>query len=157
MLEKILVCLDGSAAAERILPYVGDELLRVHSKVVLLRIAAPPETLVALNMPGSPGVPVRTESGIRRIETEEKEASDYLERMAKPLRAKGLNIENAVLLGEAGATIISYAQENKCTLIAMSTHGHGGLRRLAMGSTADFVLHHSPVPVLIVTAETKAP
>jgi len=43
---------------------------------------------------------------------------------------------------------VKYAQENECTLIAIATHGHGGFRRFALGSTADYVVHHSAIPVL---------
>ena len=51
---------------------------------------------------------------------------------------------------QPGETIVNYAQENECTLIAIATHGHGGFRRFALGSTADYVVHHSSIPVLTV-------
>ena len=150
MFEKILVCLDGSGAAERILSYITDDALRFHSKVILLRVVSPPETIIPVNIPGSPGVPVSTKGAIRHTIAEENEAETYLKRIAEPLRAKGLNVECVVLPGLAGETIMNYAQENDCKLITISTHGHGGLRRLALGSTADFVVHRSPLPVLTV-------
>ena len=46
--------------------------------------------------------------------------------------------------------IIKAAQDTEANLIAMSTHGASGLKRWAMGSVADKVLHHSEIPVLIV-------
>lgn len=150
MFEKILVCLDGSGAAERILSYITDDALRLHSKVILLRVVSPPETIIPVNIPGSPGIPVSTKGAIRQTITEENEAETYLKRIAEPLRGKGLNLECVVLPGFAGEAIMNYAQENDCKLIAISTHGHGGLRRLALGSTADFVVHRSPLPVLTV-------
>jgi nucleotide-binding universal stress UspA family protein len=61
-----------------------------------------------------------------------------------------LEVDYVVLSGNSGETIVNYAQENGCTLIAISTHGHGGFRRFALGSTADFVVHHSAIPVLTV-------
>jgi len=63
---------------------------------------------------------------------------------------RGLEVDYVVLSGTSGETIVSYAQENDCTLIAIATHGHGGFRRFALGSTADFVVHHSLIPVLTV-------
>ena len=87
---------------------------------------------------------------MKRTFTEEQTADDYLSGQAKSLAAKGLDVDYVVLSGSPGETIVNYAQENDCTLIAIATHGHGGFRRFALGSTADHVVHHSAVPVLTV-------
>lgn len=152
MFEKILVCLDGSASAERVLAYITDDALRFRSKVILLRVISPPETTIPINLPGSPGIPVSTEAAVRRTKAEETEAEDYLKRVAEPLLNRELDIEYIVLPGMAGATITGYATENDCKLIAIGTHGHGGLRRFALGSTADYVINHAALPVLTVRA-----
>jgi hypothetical protein len=47
------------------------------------------------------------------------------------------------------ATVLDTARECEAGLIAMATHGRGGLTRLILGSTANEVLIHSPVPVLL--------
>jgi nucleotide-binding universal stress UspA family protein len=73
-----------------------------------------------------------------------------LKAQVKALKAQGLDVDYVVLSGTSGATIVNYAQENDCTLIAIATHGHSGFRRFALGSTADFVVHHSSIPVLTV-------
>jgi len=46
-------------------------------------------------------------------------------------------------------SILTMAHDLGADLIAMSTHGRGGLRRVALGSIADHVLRRSPVPVLL--------
>jgi nucleotide-binding universal stress UspA family protein len=46
--------------------------------------------------------------------------------------------------------IVETAQARNCDLIAMSSHGRRGLRRLILGSVTSEVLANSPVPVLIV-------
>jgi nucleotide-binding universal stress UspA family protein len=150
MFESIVVCLDGSSAAEAILPYVTDEALAHHSRVVLLRVISLPEITIPIGIPGEPGIPMATEGAARRTRNEESEADAYLKGMAKPMRAKGLKVECVVVPGLAGEAIIDYARENNVKLIAIATHGHGGVRRFILGSTADYVLHNSPVPVLIV-------
>jgi nucleotide-binding universal stress UspA family protein len=78
--------------------------------------------------------------------------SDYLNRAGEPLRKKGLKVSTVVAMGNAADEIIKAAEENKVDLVAMSTHGRSGLRRLAFGSITDKVLRHSPVPVLTVRA-----
>ncbi len=56
--------------------------------------------------------------------------------------------------GAAGA-IIEHAKKLSADLIVMGTHGRRGLRRLTLGSDAELVLRSSPVPVLMVRAETQ--
>ncbi len=153
MFKRILVCLDGSSTAEGILPYVIDEALCHRSQVVLLRVVSLPEITIPISIPGEPGVPMSTEGAVRRTRNEQSAADDYLRRVAEPMRENGLDVECVVLPGVAGETIINYAGENGIELIAIASHGHGGVRRLVLGSTADFVLHHSSLPVLIIRPE----
>jgi len=148
--EKILLCLDGSAAAEKTLPFITHEAVHFRSRLILLRVVALPEVLVPANIPGSPGLPLRTQGAIRRATEEENEANRYLEGIAASLKEKGLKAETVVLPGTAGDTILKYAQENGCTLIVIGAHGHGGFRRFALGSTADYVVHRSEIPVLTI-------
>ena len=150
MLEKILVCLDGSTPAERILPYIIRETAAQHGKMILLTVIDLPETIIPINIPGSPAVTVSTQGAVKRIFTEENSANDYLKGQAKSLGEQGLDVDYVVISGSPGETIVNYAQENECTLIAIATHGHGGFRRFALGSTADYVVHHSSIPVLTV-------
>lgn len=58
--------------------------------------------------------------------------------------------------GQAADAIVEVAKTWPADLIVMGTHGRRGLRRLALGSDAEFVLRRSSVPVLLVrsTAET---
>jgi len=150
MLEKILVCLDGSTPAERILPYITGETIAQHGKMILLTVIDLPETILPFNIPGSPAIPVSTRGAVKRTFTEENTADDYLKGQANSLKAQGLDVDYVVVSGTPGETIVNYAQENECTLIAIATHGHGGFRRFALGSTADYVVHHSSLPVLTV-------
>ncbi len=46
--------------------------------------------------------------------------------------------------------IIDYAAEKNCEVIVMSTHGRGGIIRLALGSTSDAVVRAADRPVLLV-------
>ena len=66
------------------------------------------------------------------------------------LRAAGLTVQTAVRTGDASPEIVAGAREEQADLIAMTTHGRGGLRRLLSGSTADGVLRHASVPVFLL-------
>jgi nucleotide-binding universal stress UspA family protein len=45
--------------------------------------------------------------------------------------------------------ILNAAQTEKSNLIALATHGYGGFRRLVLGSVADKIVRHAPLPVLV--------
>jgi nucleotide-binding universal stress UspA family protein len=60
-------------------------------------------------------------------------------------------------VGTAAAVIATTAEQSPDTLIAMATHGHTGLRRWALGSTADTLLHTTSIPLFLVRGDRSAP
>lgn len=52
--------------------------------------------------------------------------------------------------GQAGAAIVQQAKYWRADLIVMGTHGRRGVRRLMIGSDAEYVLRRAPVPVLLI-------
>jgi universal stress protein A len=52
--------------------------------------------------------------------------------------------------GSAGEVICWYAEDQKCDLIVMGTHGRTGLMHLILGSVAEHVLRHARCPVQVV-------
>jgi nucleotide-binding universal stress UspA family protein len=150
MLEKILVCLDGSKEAEQILPYITGDTKFSNSELILFRVISLPDVTIPVSVPGEPGMPLSTGAIWKQIQTRQDEAMFYLQNIAASLRNMGLNIDYAIMPGTAGDTIVHYALQNGITLIAIATHGHGVARRFFVGSTADFVARHSPIPVLLI-------
>lgn len=149
MFEKVLVCLDGSTLAEQILPYIAAES-DCLGKVIILKVLAMPEISLPLGVPGEPGLPVHTQAMVERFSRESAEMPAYLEAKAQPLREKGLDVECVTLQGMPSEAIVAYARDNDISLIAIATHGHSGLRQVTLGSTAEYVLRHSGLPVLLV-------
>ena len=148
MFEKILVCLDGSKLAEQILPYAVEQAKRFNSKIVLLQAYLVPSTELAAATQGSPAAaPQVLQQEEQRLQ---KEATDYLEEVAEPLRENGLDVACVVLNGIAGDVIVGYAQNEPVDLIALATHGHSGLGRIVFGSVADHVLRESGLPILVI-------
>lgn len=143
MYERLLVCLDGSDFAEQIMPYLIDLASHLGSRMVLLRVVTETPIVSA----GDPRVVVESLDIVSRAK---HEAETYLEGIAAPLRGRGLGVECTVLEGPAGETIVQYSEKSQMGLVALSTHGRGGLGRAVFGSVADYVLRHSTVPVLSV-------
>ncbi len=55
--------------------------------------------------------------------------------------------------GRSGEYVIQAAKDWQADLIVCGTHGRRGLRRIVMGSDAEFIVRRSPVPILLVRAE----
>jgi nucleotide-binding universal stress UspA family protein len=60
------------------------------------------------------------------------------------------DIRHFTLVGTPQKEIINKAIEWNADLIVMGTHGRTGLEHLLMGSVAEYIIRHSPIPVLVV-------
>lgn len=52
--------------------------------------------------------------------------------------------------GVPAEIIVQTAEKQNCDLVVMGTHGHGAIADVLIGSTARWVIKHSPVPVLVI-------
>jgi nucleotide-binding universal stress UspA family protein len=59
-------------------------------------------------------------------------------------------VEHLLEEGDPATAILQVAQERRCELIVMGTHGRTGLPRLLMGSVAEQIVRKAPCPVLTV-------
>lgn len=62
-----------------------------------------------------------------------------------------------IRLGKPFQEIVASAKELQADLIVIATHGHGGFKRLALGSAAEKTVRHAPCPVLVVREATRGP
>jgi nucleotide-binding universal stress UspA family protein len=74
---------------------------------------------------------------------------------AAQVEKAGVKCETVVV--DVGVTpvcdaIVEQVDRLRCGLIVMGTHGRRGLKRLTLGSDAELVVRHAPVPVLLVKA-----
>jgi nucleotide-binding universal stress UspA family protein len=158
MYTRILVTHDGSELASAAFPHAAYLARALGLPVVLLRVTdSATETLARMSSGWVP--PNRTTAEIAATEAERLRtaAVDALDRLSDDMRASGVervNIEVAV--GEAGPAIVDAVKRLRCDLIVTSTRGRSGLGRALLGSVADYVVRHSPVPVLIVRAADGA-
>jgi nucleotide-binding universal stress UspA family protein len=89
---------------------------------------------------------------VEDVEARRTEAEEYLAPIAAKLRNKAVRVEGRVRRGHPADEIVAAARETGADLIAMSTHGRGGLGRLVFGSVAQAVLRHVDTPVLLMRA-----
>ena len=136
MFKKILVPLDGSKLAEKILPRVERLVRDSQGEVHLLRVVV------------SYQIDPREEKKER--DRLMQEAWDYLEKIVSRLRKKRVKAFAVVAYGKDAVQICDFARKNRFDLIAMATHGRSGISRWALGSVADKVLSCSAVPVMLI-------
>jgi nucleotide-binding universal stress UspA family protein len=141
---SVLIPLDGSDASEKLLelarPFTADA---ERPRFILLR-AVPPFV-----PGGSPYLPHVVREGHEQEQVKEA-ARGYLERVAARLAESGVELElEVVTAGQPAVGVLRTAEELGVDMIAMSTHGRGGVARLLLGSVADKVARGTPVPVLL--------
>jgi nucleotide-binding universal stress UspA family protein len=71
--------------------------------------------------------------------------------------APTLLIQPVASVRQAVRTIVDYAKKEKAELIAVNTHGKHGLKKFFIGSFSETLIAYSPVPVLTLNPNTKAP
>lgn len=163
--RTIVVPLDGSELAESVLPHVdilagqrGPEPL----EVVLLNVSEPAVAMTYY----SPSARLETPDGARHVMPREYQrellyrqklvAKRYLEGVAQRLRLLYRDVRTEVLEGDPSKEIIEYVEKLPFSVIVMSTHARGGLRRWAYGSVAAKLLQKVPVPIVLVRPQEQA-
>lgn len=146
MYRRALVPLDGSMIAEAIVPFILEIAGPLDMEVALLRVVVPAPPLV---IEGS------THAVVEDVKKLRADAEEYLASIAAALRARGVRVTTSVRMGGAVDEILAGARESEADLIAMTTHGRGGLGRLLFGSIAEAVLRQAEIPVFLMR-QTKA-
>ncbi len=151
MFERVLVPLDGSKVGEAALPVISQLVDKLapgtNMEIILIGVITLLRHWVVV---GEASAPVSyTDDELKLIKDRVEE---YLQKTGESLKSKGISVRVIVSTGNAADEILSAADDVKADLIAMSTHGRSGVRRLAFGSITDKVLHRSHIPVLTVRA-----
>jgi nucleotide-binding universal stress UspA family protein len=145
--EKVLVPLDGSAFAEhalsRSLVALGENLALHLIRVVEIPVFRGGSAL-------EPGMSYEYGLIADYLETTRDEAQAYLFEQREALTAAGHSVTTEVCEGRVADEILREAREQAVHVIAMATHGRGGLSRLVFGSVAERVLSEAEVPLLLV-------
>ena len=149
--KRILAPLDGSALAEQVLPLAIELASRARAELMLLHVAAPLIDYVPGLSPFSRPIP----TSIAFPELLCEQAQQQLAATINRLGTHDVVITPVVLFGYPAEAIVDAAIDYQTDLIVMATHGYSGLRRWALGSVADKVLHASPVPLLLVRAQPR--
>ncbi len=143
MFKHILVPLDGSELAERVLQPAVELAAALSAKLTLLRVS-PQLTLLTADPQ------VYTE--MSRMGEDRVHA--YLRDMRSTL-PDDMHINLVCEYGSAADDIVQYAEAHAVDLIMMSSHGRSGLSRWVYGSVSEKVLHQSPCAIVIMRSKAE--
>ena len=136
-LKNILYTTDFSPSAEAAAPYAWELAKRYGAKVMALHVRpveangmVPPEAWAAVH-----------EANVLQANQQ-----------AGHLKSLFRGVENEVEVTEGAVwdVISKTIEEKEVDLLVTGTHGREGLGKMVMGSHAENILRHSPVPVLVV-------
>ncbi len=144
MYKKILVPIDGSETAERGLQeairFATDQNAQIQIvHVVDEFVMVSPYSVVAENV----------------IESLCTAGKSVLANAREIAQAAGVSADSRLIEAfgsAAGEHIVKAAKDWAADVIVCGTHGRRGLRRIVLGSDAEYLVRHAPVPILLVRA-----
>lgn len=140
---RLLVPLDGSSLSELIIPPAVAMAHLLGAELSLVQLVTPVEMMTAF----PPGM---TEYDASLTTLKEQQAKDYLDSLAATLRSDGLVVTTASgITASPAAGILDLARDPAIGMVALATHGRGGVRRAFLGSVADKIIRAADRPVLV--------
>jgi nucleotide-binding universal stress UspA family protein len=146
MFHNILVAVDDSPDADRALTQAIDLAESEHARLTLMTaVVEPPATAYLM---------VGEETG-KLIENARVQADATLRRARDRIPAD-LPVTTVLTDQPVRTAIVHQIKHGRHDLVVMGSRGRGTVRAALLGSVSHYVLHHSPVPVLIVHAEMES-
>ena len=138
--RRILVPLDFSLTSLRALKFAVPLAKESSARLVLLNVVEP--NPYPTGMEGA--ILVTPDASL------EQNAKKELPQVARRFVPKSIRVTSLVARGRAADVIVETSEKKGVDLIVLSTHGHTGLNRLLMGSTAEQVVRTAKCPVFVV-------
>ncbi len=133
-IRRMLVTLDGSSFSEEVLTPAVEFARATGARLSLVEVV--------------------TRRGLTRVFRPGDRSAEAAEEFLRDVRSRipeemGPVDTRVVEQGNAAAGIVRETRRDEVDLVAMATHGRGGLRRLVLGSVAESVIRGANVPVLL--------
>jgi nucleotide-binding universal stress UspA family protein len=146
MFRNILVAIDGSPDSDQALTQAIDLAESEHSRLTLFSAVVVPPAGAYIGAGGSVAATLAHDA---EAETE------------KILRTAAQRVPDQVSLSTVLSSdpvrpaLIHQMKEGAHDVVVMGSRGRGAVRSVLLGSVSHYVLHHSPIPVLIVHADPQ--
>ena len=136
-IKSILVPLDGSQNSFRGLDYAISIARNCHATITGMYVT-----------PLSPPESSEQKGYIRNFLL--KKANKFMEKAKLHCAQSGILFYDKILYGNEGPKIVKFTHDKKFDLIVIGSRGMSSLKEIFLGSTSNYVLHKSKIPVVIV-------
>lgn len=79
-----------------------------------------------------------------------KQASKFLQQAKTRAAQNGIMFKHEILYGDKGSKIVNFAKNNHFDIIVIGARGRSVIKEIFLGSTSNYVLHKSQIPIMIV-------
>ncbi|MCP5095888.1 MAG: universal stress protein [Chloroflexi bacterium] len=144
-INKIMVPLDGSFLAEKVLAPAATLAQSMNATLLLVRVREPVVQMADENLMAQ----------VQEIRS--NEVIVYLKQIMQSPLLQDVKKESLIVHGPVAGMLIDSAIEHDISLIMMSSHGRSGIGRWMYGSVARKVLRHAPCDKIILQASVDVP
>ncbi len=147
-IRLILVPTDFSEGAERALGWAWTLARAFGAKITLLHVVDLASAWAPIGALGSIPTPIPADFAERLTDYTRAALDTMAQKMPEVTR-------RLVRKGHTREVILEVAQEVSADVIVMGTHGRHGFSHLFIGSVAEHIVRHAPIPVCTVRAPEK--
>ncbi|KAF6245204.1 universal stress protein [Nitrosopumilus sp. b2] len=136
-IKKILVALDGSENSFR----------GLNQAIIIARNCQATITGVYVT-PLSPPAAKEQKEYVKKYLLQN--ANKFLAKAETDAAKNGILLYKKILYGDEGQKILKYAQYKNFDLIVIGSRGMSSIKEVFLGSTSNYLIHKSKIPVLLV-------
>lgn len=142
-MDSILIALDFSKFSAEVEKKGFDLATRLNASVTLIAVIA--------RIPDY----ARPDTGVVFTDNPEERLQAAQEELEKIKKAHpGVSTNIICIIGDPKSSIVETAIQQHAACVMVGTHGRTGLSHLLLGSVAEYVVRHSPLPVIVVPYRT---
>ncbi len=146
MFHNILVAIDGSPDAEEALAQAIDLAESQHARLTLFSSVAAPAAVAYAGVSGEVAA---------NLARDAEADTEKILRTATERVPDGVSVSTVLNSEHVMPALLKQIEVGHHDLLIMGSRGRGAVRSVLLGSVSHYVLNHSPVPVLIVHAESS--
>jgi nucleotide-binding universal stress UspA family protein len=146
MFRSILVAVDGSPDSDQALTQAIDLAESEHARLTLFSAVVMPPSAAYVGVSGEV---------VANLSRDAEAETETILRTAAEMVPDQVSLSTVLGSEPVRQALIHQIKQGAHDLIVMGSRGRGAVRSVLLGSVSHYVLHHSPVPVLIVHADPE--